>query len=174
MASKNNYRNIFLIAFSGSGKSVIGKKLANELNLRYIDTDREIELLEKKEIHQIIEKKGELFFRNLEKKILKNINFNISHIISTGGGIATLKENIETMNKNGIIIWLNASLETVKDRLIGSKEIRPLLGKNIDNNNIVELYKDRIENYSLANIKIETDNKTINKIVKEILDKLDE
>ena len=78
------------------------------------------------------------------------------------------------MNKNGIIIWLNASLETVKDRLIGSKEIRPLLGKNIDNNNIVELYKDRIENYSLANIKIETDNKTINKIVKEILDKLDE
>jgi shikimate kinase len=103
MASKNNYRNIFLIGFSGSGKSVIGKKLANELNLRYIDTDREIELLEKKEIHQIIEKKGELFFRNLEKKILKNINFNISHIISTGGGIATLKENIETMNKNGII-----------------------------------------------------------------------
>ena len=43
MASKNNYRNIFLIGFSGSGKSVIGKKLANELNLRYIDTDREIE-----------------------------------------------------------------------------------------------------------------------------------
>jgi shikimate kinase len=95
-------------------------------------------------------------------------------VISTGGGLPILKENVDIMIKNGIIIWLDASLETIKKRLIGSSEIRPLLGKNIDNDNIVKLYKDRIKNYNLANIKVTTDNKTTNKVVKEILDKLDE
>ncbi|MDG2101088.1 MAG: shikimate kinase [Dehalococcoidia bacterium] len=174
MATKNNYTNIFIIGFSGSGKSVIGKKISKQLKLSFIDTDREIELLENKEIHQIIEKKGELFFRTLETKILKKINYDISNVISTGGGLPILKENVDIMIKNGIIIWLDASLETIKKRLIGSSEIRPLLGKNIDNDNIVKLYKDRKKNYNLANIKVTTDNKTTNKVVKEILDKLDE
>jgi shikimate kinase len=174
MATKNNYTNIFLIGFSGSGKSVIGKKLAKQLNLSFIDTDRQIELLEKKEIQEIIKNKGELFFRNLETKVLKDINFNSSHIISTGGGITTIKDNIDIMNKNGKIIWLDASLETIKKRLIGSKEVRPLLGKNIDNDNIVKLFESRIKNYSLANIKVTTDNKSVNTVVEEVLYKLNE
>jgi len=174
MATKINYTNIFIIGFSGTGKSTIGKKIAKKLNFSFIDTDRELELLEKKEISQIIEKSGEPFFRKLETKILKRINYDISHIISTGGGMPTVKENIDLMNKNGIIIWLNASIETIKERLIESKEIRPLLGKNIDNNNIVKLYKDRLKIYSQADIKVSTDYKTTTKVVKEILDKLDD
>ena len=79
MATKINYTNIFIIGFSGSGKSVIGKKISKQLKLSFIDTDREIELLENKEIHQIIEKKGEPYFRALETKILKKINHDISN-----------------------------------------------------------------------------------------------
>ena len=174
MATKINYTNIFIIGFSGSGKSVIGKIISNKLNLPFIDTDRQIELLEKKEIYEIIDKKGEPFFRNLETKILKDINFNVAHIISTGGGITTKKDNINIMNKNGVIIWLDASLQTIIKRLTGNKEVRPLLGKNIDNNNIIKLYKSRIKNYKLANIKVTTDNKSINEVVKKVLDKLNE
>ena len=73
MATKINYTNIFIIGFSGTGKSTIGKKIAKKLNFSFIDTDRELELLEKKEISKIIEKSGEPFFRKLETKILKRI-----------------------------------------------------------------------------------------------------
>ena len=163
--------NIFLIGFSGSGKSSVGKKLAKHLNYNFLDTDRIIEKTTSLSIDETINTKGEKEFRNIETEVLSKIDFSQNNVISTGGGLPTKKENINIMKKNGSIIWLKASIDSIFDRLKNSKEIRPLIGNHIEKENIESLYNSRQSVYNIADFSINTDNKNLDEITKELISK---
>lgn len=163
--------NLFLIGFSGSGKSSVGKKLAKNLNYNFLDTDRIIEKTTSLSIDETISTKGEKEFRSIETQVLSKIDFSQNNVISTGGGLPTKKENINIMKKNGSIIWLKASIDSIYDRLKNSKEIRPLIGNHIEKENIESLYNSRQSVYNIADVSIDTDNKNLDEITKELINK---
>lgn len=160
--------NIFLIGFMGSGKSTVGKLLAEKLNLKFIDIDEEIEKQENKTISQIFKENGEMYFRNLEKQKIKEFQSKKVYVVSTGGGLGANKENMEFMKKNGIVIWLDVSLEEVLKRCKENAN-RPLLNQPLEN--LKKLYEKRKNVYSMAHVHIKTDGKSPKEITKEIIEK---
>ena len=94
----NNKQNISLCGMMGSGKSAIGKILANKLNYNFIDIDKMIEIEAKKTINKIFEEDGEEYFRDLEEKITINILEKKKTIVSLGGG-AIINNNIRNVIK---------------------------------------------------------------------------
>ena len=112
---------IFLIGFMGVGKTYLGERLAEELNLDFNDLDREIEKEAELDVNDIFKLKGEKIFREMEAEILKN--WNKPGIISTGGGIIELQENRDII-KTKKTIWLNPSWQIIKSRILNS--YRPL------------------------------------------------
>lgn len=132
-------KNIILIGLPSSGKSEIGHNLAQKLGYEYIDTDSLIiNLCAKNDadiatIQQCFTALGEKEFRNLEKKIIKELfetPFQKSLIISTGGGAIIDPENRNTLKANGIIVFIDTPLSIIKSRIQSQPE-RPLIGKNI-------------------------------------------
>ncbi|HRW63108.1 MAG TPA: shikimate kinase [Bacteroidales bacterium] len=119
---------IFLIGFMASGKSTVGKKLANKLNLPFIDLDNYIETKYNTTIRFIMYEKGMETFREIEKNSLEEIiRSNNDIIVSTGGGTPCYFENIKRMNETGETIYLEVDIPTLVDRLMNSKKDRPLI-----------------------------------------------
>jgi shikimate kinase len=135
-------KNIILIGMPGCGKSTIGSILASKLNILFIDTDNYIENKTGKSISQIF-RSGEAQFRSIETSIIKEVSSRIPSVISTGGGIIKNYENIELLKANGIIVFVNRSIENIIKNIDAEK--RPLLKDNI--NNLYKLYQDRIKLY---------------------------
>src|SRR5699024_10701722 len=102
---------VILIGFMGVGKTSVGKRLAKKLNFDFIDTDYEIELVEKKSISKIFEQDGEKYFRKLENNLLKDLVKNDNIVISTGGGIITTKENFDILKHEKNVIFLDGSIK---------------------------------------------------------------
>src|SRR5579862_6449165 len=119
---------IFLIGFMGSGKTHWGRLLAEKLNLSFFDLDSVIAKTEEKTISQIFVEKGEEFFRYKEKEVLEEIvNDHDKFILSCGGGTPCFFNNIEFMKDNGTVIWLNTSIDVLKERLLKERATRPLI-----------------------------------------------
>jgi shikimate kinase len=162
-------KNIYLVGFMGSGKSTVGKILAEKLNMNFIDIDKLIEEKEGMKIKDIFGQRGESYFRELERKQMKAIVNQEGLVVSTGGGLGANLDNINLMKKNGDVIWLDVSLNTVLDRLKNDQD-RPLLKQPIEK--IKQLFEERKNVYRLANIRINADKKTPSQIVEEILIKI--
>jgi len=162
-------KNIYLIGFMGSGKSTVGKILAEKLNMNFIDIDKLIEEKEGMKIKDIFEQKGESYFRELERKQIEAIVNQEGLVVSTGGGLGANLDNMNLMKKNGDVVWLDVSLNTVLDRLKNDQD-RPLLKQPIEK--IKQLFEERKNVYRLANIRINADKKTPSQIVEEILTKI--
>lgn len=164
-------KNIVLIGMSGVGKSTIGKALAEELKLAFLDTDTYIEKIENKKINNIFKENGENYFRTLEAKIIEEISKNTNLVISTGGGVILNKKNMDFLKKNGTIVFLEASIEYIADNITKSNEERPLLNKQNtllkDIENLYSKRKDLYIEYGEYNVFVE--NKKIQQIVYEIL-----
>lgn len=111
----------------GSGKSTIGKWLAEKLNLNFIDFDKHIEKETGKTITEIFNAAGEEKFRMLEHEHLKKILNKENVVISLGGGTPCFHDNIQLINKNGISIYLEMSLDALVTRLSKAKNKRPLI-----------------------------------------------
>ncbi|BBE31579.1 hypothetical protein OSSY52_17200 [Tepiditoga spiralis] len=160
-------KKIFLIGMMGCGKTTLGKKLSNILNLPFIDIDSEIEKKEKKSIENIFKENGETYFRTLEKKTLKEINyFYTSGIISTGGGIILDDENFNIL-KNEYTIFLYVSISELKKRLEKDTK-RPLL----KNKNIINIWEERkslYNSFKKVNLSGLTINSSLEKLLKEII-----
>ena len=117
----------FLIGFMGSGKSLVGKQLAEKLHMKYIDLDDFIKKSENKTIADIFNNSGEDYFRELEEKYLKEIIQEDNILVSTGGGTPTLNGLIDTMNNIGKTIYLECCTEILFERLRQNKEKRPMI-----------------------------------------------
>ena len=161
-----NKKNIVLIGMMGSGKSTIGYLLSKTIDLKFVDIDKVIEKETGLKIHNIFEKKGEVYFRNLEEKITLKFLKNKRKIISLGGG-GFLNKNIrkETLFNN-ISFWLNWKNTTIINRIYKSKK-RPL-AFNSNENDLKKIIIERSKIYSEANFKINCESLTKNMIVNQI------
>ena len=164
--------NISLIGMMGAGKTTIGKLLSEELDgFSFVDIDSLIVKSEKCSINDIFSNKGENYFREIETQILKEILNKDNHIISTGGGIILFDENIKILNEKSYTFFLSADEETLYNRVKNSKD-RPLLADCDIKNKIHTILTQRIERYKQVKYIIDTNNKTPDIIVKEVIGKL--
>jgi shikimate kinase len=124
---------IFLIGLMGSGKSHWLKQMAKWNKSVGYDLDALIEMNEEKTIAEIFTEDGEAFFRKVESKILKWFKEKKKYVVATGGGSACLQENMDLMKKEGVVIWLDESLEVLVKRLSNEKAHRPLIANLSDN-----------------------------------------
>lgn len=158
------------MGFMGSGKSTIGKKLANQLNYTHIDLDTLIEKKYNTSIYNIFIKSGENQFRKLESITLKSISTD-NVIISTGGGTPCSSDNIKWIKDNGISIYLTLDEKSIYNRLKKSKKDRPLINSLNDNELKQFIKKSLIERerfYNEANIKLKSLNLKIKDLIKLI------
>ena len=118
---------IFLIGFMGSGKTTLGKKLANILKYQFIDLDSCIEENEARTISQIFQEDGEDYFRNLERVYLHRLIEKEDVVISTGGGTPCFFDNMDKMNEHGKTIYINIHPKKLLPRLLSASNTRPLL-----------------------------------------------
>lgn len=163
--------NIILIGFMGCGKTTIGKKLAASLNYSFLDTDECIEQKEKQSIKELFKERGETYFRACETKVLETLNEETNRtVISTGGGMAVQKQNVELLRALGVVIYLSVTSETVMKRL-RKDESRPLLQGENGAKRIKELLESRLLAYkTCCHYQIVTDGKDISTICLEIQD----
>ncbi|QDZ17922.1 shikimate kinase [Chloropicon primus] len=118
---------IYLVGMMGSGKSTVGKLLAEQLQYRFFDTDDVIEKSLGASVSQIFEENGEEVFRDVEARVLQELSQYARSVISTGGGAVLSRENWGNM-RHGIVVWLNGKPETLASRIKGQeKDNRPLL-----------------------------------------------
>ncbi|KXK13477.1 MAG: shikimate kinase, partial [Chloroflexi bacterium OLB14] len=153
--------NIFLYGPSGTGKSTIGKIIAENLKLPFIDLDKAIENKAGKSISEIIESQGESAFRDLESIILKESvghALSVTHVIALGGGALLREENKNFAQANGKILLLMAELNTLIERLKSSNN-RPLLAGDLETK-LTAMLEKRKEHYDSFPLKVYVDNKT--------------
>jgi len=166
----NNKPNITLCGMMGSGKSVIGRIIAKEINYNFVDIDALIEKKTKKTINKIFEENGEKYFRNLEEKITIDILKNEKNIISLGGGAIKNKNIRISIKKNSYNIYLKVSIEILKKRLQKSNK-RPLLDKNDIKKTLINLMETREKFYKKADLIIKNE-KNIFDAAKDIIKKI--
>ena len=156
----NNKINITLCGMMGSGKSAIGKILANKLNYNFIDVDKIIENEAKKTIKKIFEEDGEEYFRNLEEKITINILRQKKTIGSLGGGAIINKKIRNSIKKNSYNIYLNVDLDILIKRLKNSKT-RPLIYKKNLKKELINLINIREKFYREADLIVKNEKNII-------------
>ncbi len=120
---------VFLVGFSGSGKTFWGEKWAEAFALQYYDLDEYIAEEQDQTVSEIFEKKGEMYFRKLEKEALEKFLDRENMIVSCGGGVPCFFDNMEKMNNAGTTLYLKADAEFLYERLILEMEKRPLLSR---------------------------------------------
>ena len=167
-----NKNKIFLIGFMGSGKSTLGKKLANKLNQPFYDLDALIEQKEKKTITEIFEEKGEECFRNIERETLQELtDNNSSFVLALGGGTPCFHDNIEFINANGTSVYLKYNSGILHSRLINAKTERPLVKDKIDDELkqlIVNKLAEREIFYNKAQLIMEGDNLKVEDLISKL------
>lgn len=160
--------NIVLTGFMGTGKTAVGKLLASRLAWQFVDVDAEIEKLVGIKISDIFANKGEPYFRNAETKAIKLVSLLDKAVIATGGGAVLRLENLRALECTSQIVCLCATPETIYNRL-KSDTTRPLLQVFDPKKKIEGLLASRADCYARCTFAINTDNKTIEAIVDEII-----
>lgn len=164
--------NIFLIGFMGVGKSTVSDYLSKILASPQVEMDQVIVKKEQMSINKIFEEYGEEYFRNCETNLLIELQKRNNQIVSCGGGVAMREINVQEMKKNGRVVLLTASPETILERVKDSDE-RPLLRGRKNTEYISELMEIRRPKYSAAaDVIVDTDNKSVEEIAEEIVAKL--
>lgn len=163
----------------GSGKSVVGNLLSDELGYSFIDMDDQIAQIEEKSVPEIFSTRGELFFRKLETEVLKDvIEDPASLVISLGGGTPCYGNNLELIKKaeEAKTVYLKASVGFLTSRLFHEKQSRPVIS-HLETYEVLEdfIRKHLFERsfyYNQADIIINVENKTPEEITKELRQKL--
>ncbi len=161
--------NLILCGMMGSGKTTVGRKLAECMKGCWLDTDGIIEERYGK-ISELFERHGEEYFREKETETVKELAKKDGLVISTGGGLLLKEENVELLKENGIIIFLRATLNTLVERLQGDRE-RPLLQNSADLRfRLSQLLEERTPVYErVSDYTVDVDKKTPDEIAREII-----
>jgi len=151
---------IFLIGMMGSGKSYWAKKIAKWNKCVGYDLDDLIVMNEEKSIPEIFSEDGEDAFRKTEAKILRWFKEKKKFVIATGGGTPCFHDNMNWMKKEGVVIWLDESIEVLVSRLTAEKAQRPLIA-NLDDNEIAKFLQEKLVErnpiYQQANYRLTSD-----------------
>lgn len=160
---------IYLVGFMGSGKSTIGRKLAEELGWSFVDIDDDIETQQHMPIADIFEQKGESEFREIENRALaervRQVRNSRPLVVALGGGAFVQQRNAELIQPNGVSIWLDCPLDIVKER-VAKETHRPLAR---DPERFEALFRERQSAYARAEYRVEIHSDDPSVAVKEIL-----
>ena len=164
-------QRIYIIGFMGSGKSTLGKKLANKLGYHFMDTDKMIENKLALSVHDIFKKNGEDFFREQETLILNETLLLDKVIVSTGGGLPCYPNNIDTINKMGTSIYLKGETLFLKNRLLPNQSNRPLI-EGLSDDELYQYIEKKLQErepfYNKAHYHIDLPVKSLETLLKSV------
>ena len=159
------------MGFMGSGKTSLGKKLARKLNFEFLDLDHEIENSDGLSVSEIFKEKGEMYFRDLEFKILQTFQNKKDTVIALGGGTACNDENLEFILNSGTTVYLQMTEDKLLGRLRQKRVKRPLIASLTDEELkrfIHEKLFEREKYYSKADLIYEVNGKKVESLVKAL------
>ena len=164
---------IILIGYRGTGKSTVGRRLAERLGIPAWDSDSEIERRASKTIAEIFNQDGEMAFRDLEVKVIADFLRQDAFVLATGGGAVLREETRQRLRQSGHVVYLTAMPETILQRIQGDKSsatMRPNLTSLSPLEEILAVLEKRQPLYEeTAHIAVETDKKNVEQIALEIL-----
>ncbi|MDR5590939.1 shikimate kinase [Christiangramia sp. SM2212] len=170
---------IFLLGYMGSGKSYIGKRLAERIEQDFIDFDEEIEKRENSKISEIFEKKGEIYFRKLERKVLEEMTSSPENlVISLGGGTPCYGNNMDLIKnaKDSTSVYLKLNIENLTNRLEQEKSHRPMISHLEDREKLEEFIRKHLFErgfyYNQSEYILDCNTKSADEIITEIQEKL--
>ena len=166
-------RPVILTGFMGSGKSTVGRVLAKELGCPFIDLDEYISSEAGKTINEIFTETGEIAFRKMESICLEKVLNGDMAVIATGGGSVISVQNRILMRNKGYIVNLLAPISLLMKRLHKTND-RPLYAANITEDRLSRLMDERKLFYADADIRIDTDNKSVEDVASIIVNSLKE
>src|SRR5947209_7784193 len=149
---------LYLIGFMGTGKTTVGRSLADVLGWSFFDVDAEIEKREQRAVSDIFAQSGEEHFRMLESSVLERLVRYIQSgnpcVVATGGGAFGHLRNWDIVENNGVTVWLDCPFETIELRIPPGDTTRPL---SLDRRKMRELYDARRPLYARADFRIDAD-----------------
>lgn len=149
---------IYLAGFMGSGKSTVGRLLADQIGWDFIDIDAEIEAKAQRAIRSIFEEQGEAEFRRLESAMLEHwvrrVECGMPAVMALGGGALIAESNFKLIRDHGICIWLDCNFPSICARIAAEREQRPLAR---DPERFRQLFDDRRTTYARADFRVEAD-----------------
>lgn len=161
--------NLYLVGFMGTGKTTIGRLVAQRLGFRLLDSDHEIERLRGETVADIFAKQGEPAFRAMEREFIFTGHPETGCVVACGGGLVIQPGLLDEMRRRGVVVCLHASLETILKRTQGNRT-RPLLNSDVDPlQRIRDLYTVREPIYRRAGTVILTDSRPTLDIVAHLL-----
>jgi len=168
MESPRQIRNIALIGFMGTGKSSVGRLLAEQLHFQFLDTDELIESRAGKSVAAIFAAEGEAAFRELERSVVAELASRKRTIISAGGGLGANPENLASLKHHALVVCLWASPEKIWERVRGQSH-RPLLQGPDPLGKIRQLLADRGPTYKLADVLLNTEVRSLREVAQQVL-----
>tara|TARA_Y100001968_G_scaffold329682_1_gene379610 strand:- start:768 stop:1364 length:597 start_codon:yes stop_codon:yes gene_type:complete len=164
-------RNLYLIGMMGSGKTLTGPCLAQNIDYGFVDSDEVIEKVAHQSIDEIFKKDGEKSFRDIETQVLKEIGKHYALVVSTGGGIVTRPENWGVLHQ-GIIIWIDPGRDRLWERLQADSSQRPLLLSEDPRAAFDTLNKKREPLYKEADLRISVEDESAEDVAQQIINRL--
>ncbi len=171
MANNDNRRNVVLCGFMATGKSSVGRQLAELLECEFLDMDAIIEAEAGMPIPRIFSTQGEPAFRALECRLVERLSQRNGCVIATGGGTVVNLQNLERLRSNGIVVALTADPQTILRRA-GSGGSRPMLGEGDRMQRILDLMQQRSSAYAMADMAVDTSAHTIREVAEIIIRRL--
>lgn len=168
----NMQRNIFLIGFMGSGKTTVGRRLAQRLGYDFADLDQLLVEREGRSIPEIFAEHGEAYFRACESTVLAGQGGRTATVFATGGGIVGREQNRALMKQLGTVVYLRVSWAMLQKRLSRSSG-RPLADPQKGMEPVRQLWQSRLPWYEEADLIIDADRLSVNGVVREIIKRLD-
>ena len=168
-------KRVFLIGYMGAGKTTLGKVLAKQLGMLFIDLDAYIESRYCKTIADLFAEKGEEAFRQIERQMLREVGEFEQVLVSTGGGTPCFFDNMEYINQQGVSVFLRVSVEELVSRLMVSRKKRPLIANKTDEELhalIAEGLSKRLPFYEQALISFDAEVMETKRDVKELAEEL--
>ena len=160
--------NIVLVGPMGSGKSAVGKQLARDLNLEFVDSDTEIEKRTGVDISYIFEKEGEAGFRIREREIIAELAGRQAIVLATGGGAVLEPDNRQLLTESGTVVYLQTTIEQQLERTRHTRH-RPLLLEGDPETVLTELMQIRAPLYEeVADVIVKTGGRRVGAVVTEI------
>ena len=160
---------LYLVGFMAAGKTTVGGLLADELGWCFVDIDTDVEAQQRKSIAEIFRDHGEARFRELEAQMIRSrvslIEAGDPCVMALGGGAFVQASNWHLIQNNGVTVWLDCQLETVRKRL-GEDTTRPLAQ---DRGGLAKLFEDRRPLYARADFRIDVDTSDTGEILQKIL-----
>ncbi len=161
-----NKDKIFITGFMGVGKTTVGRYLAKKYGYHFFDLDEEIKKEMNTSLDALLEEKGISFFRKKEEEILPKVCSRSKTVISLGGGTLMSIKNLEYVQGQGVLIFLEGDMSTLQNRLQKSYK-RPLL-KDIEVSTLQSLYEERKSHYEKADIRIKTTGLSVEDVFQKI------